>query len=384
MKKSSFISTAATVLVVAGVAAAGWWYMQKHTAEPPPQPAAPAQEPGVVSFPKGAPQLTSLSIAAIPTVPVPVAEPLNGRIAFDESYTARVSAPIAGRVLELRAQLGDAVVAGAPLAVIDAPDLGAAQADLAKAKADEHRKDLSLRRAKELFSGEVLPRKDLEASEADFAQAKAETERAALRLANLNPRHAPLAGQRMSLVSPISGVVADRKANPGMEVRPDLADPLFVVTDLKRVHVVVDLPEQHLGKVSVGQPISAEVEAWSNETFRGRVERIAPAVDPVTRRIQVRCTVDNSSAKLRPEMYARVRLLADEQKVAVRIPNSALITDGLYSFVFIERAPGVYVKTKVELAVQDRDFSYVASGITPENRVVVRGALLLNSELSGH
>ena len=383
MKKSSFISTVAMVLVVAGLGAAGWWFMQRRTAEPPAPPAQPAQEPGVVIFPKGAPQLTSLSIAAMGTFPVPLAEPLNGRIAFDESYTARISAPISGRVLELRAQLGDTVAAGAALAVIDAPDLGAAQADLAKAKADENRKDLSLRRAKELFTGEVLPRKDLEGSEADLAQAKAETERAALRLANLNPRHAPLAGQRMSLVSPISGVVADRKANPGMEVRPDLADPLFVVTDLKRVQVVVDLPEQHLAKVVVGQPVNVEVEAWSERVFKGRVERIAPAVDPVTRRIQVRCTVDNSEAKLRPEMYARVRLLADEQKVAVRIPNSALITDGLYSFVFIERAEGVYVKTKVELAVQDRDFSYVATGITPEKRVVVRGALLLNSELSG-
>jgi len=383
MKKSSFISTVAMVLVVVGVGAAGWWFMQQRTAEPAAPPAQPAQEPGVVTFPKGAPQLTSLSIAAMGTFPVPLAEPLNGRIAFDESYTARISAPISGRVLELRAQLGDTVAAGAALAVIDAPDLGAAQADLAKAKADENRKELSLRRAKELFTGEVLPRKDLEGSEADLAQAKAETERAALRLANLNPRHAPLAGQRMSLVSPISGVVADRKANPGMEVRPDLADPLFVVTDLKRVQVVVDLPEQHLAKVVVGQPVSVEVEAWSDHVFKGRVERIAPAVDPVTRRIQVRCTVDNAEAKLRPEMYARVRLLADAQKVAVRIPNSALITDGLYSFVFIERSEGVYVKSKVELAVQDRDFSYVASGITPEKRVVVRGALLLNSELSG-
>jgi len=383
MKKSGFISTVAMVLVVAGVGAAGWWFMQQRTAEPPAPPAQPAQEPGVVTFPKGAPQLTSLSIAAMGTFPVPLAEPLNGRIAFDESYTARISAPISGRVLELRAQLGDSVAAGAALVVIDAPDLGAAQADLAKAKADENRKELSLRRAKELFTGEVLPRKDLEGSEADLAQAKAETERAALRLANLNPRHAPLAGQRMSLVSPISGVVADRKANPGMEVRPDLADPLFVVTDLKRVQVVVDLPEQHLAKVVVGQPVSVEVEAWSDHVFKGRVERIAPAVDPVTRRIQVRCTVDNAEAKLRPEMYARVRLLADAQKVAVRIPNSALITDGLYSFVFIERSEGVYVKSKVELAVQDRDFSYVASGITPEKRVVVRGALLLNSELSG-
>ena len=383
MKKSS---VAFAMVTVAVMVAGGYFYMQRSGGESAARdkpPAAP-HEPGVVRFAPGSPQLTSLSIATMPTAPVPLAEPLNGRVAFDESYTARVSAPIAGRVLELRAQLGDPVVAGAVLAVIDAPDLGAAQADLAKAKADENRKELGLRRARELFQGEVLPRKDLESSEADLAQSKAESSRAALRLANLNPRHAPLNGQRMSLVSPLTGVVADRKVNPGMEVRPDLPDPLFLITDLKRVQVVVDLPEQHLAKVSVGQPVSVEVEAWSGETFKGRVERIAPAVDPITRRIQVRCTVDNSKARLRPEMYARVRLLADEQKVAVQIPNSALITDGLYSFVFIEREPGVFVKRKVELAVQDRDLSYVAAGLTPADRVVTRGALLLNSELSGH
>ena len=93
----------------------------------------------------------------MPTAPVPLAEPLNGRVVFDESHTSRVSAPVAGRILELRSQLGDSVAAGAVLAVIDAPDLGAAQADLAKAKADESRKELALRRARELFSGEGTP-----------------------------------------------------------------------------------------------------------------------------------------------------------------------------------------------------------------------------------
>lgn len=382
MRKTGVVWVVIAVAAVAGVA---YWAMQgaKETATRN-QPAAAAHEPGVVRFSHGAPQLTSLSIAVMPTAPVPLAEPLNGRVAFDESHTARVSAPVAGRVVELRSQLGDTVAAGAVLAVIDAPDLGAAQADLAKARADESRKELALRRARELFSGEVLPRKDLESSEADLAQVKAETQRAALRIANLNPRHAPLTGQRLSIVTPIAGVIADRKANPGMEVRPDLAEPLFVVTDLKKVQVVVDLPEQHLSKVALGQPVSVEVDAWGGERFKGRVERIAPGVDPATRRIQVRCSVDNASLKLRPEMYARVSLLADEQKVAVRIPNSALVTDGLYSFVFVEREPGVFVKRKVELAVQDRDFSYVAAGITPAEKVVVRGALLLNSELAGH
>ena len=340
------------------------------------------KERGVLRFAPSAPQLAMLAIAPVPTMPVPLAEPLNARVAFDESHTARVSSPISGRIVELRAQLGDRVPAGGLLALIDAPDLGAAAADLAKAQADERRKEAALRRVRELYDAEVAPKKDLETAETELAQAKAETARAALRLANLNPRRAKIIGQTLHLTTPVGGVVAERKANPGMEVRPDLPDALFIVTDVAHLQLVVDLPEQHLGKISVGQPVAAEADAWPEDRFHGRIERIAPVVDPATRRVQVRCSVENLDARLRPEMYARVSVLADEARSAVRVPNSALVTEGLYSFVFVEREPGVFDKRKIELMVQDREFSYVGAGLMSGERVVVRGALLLNSELA--
>jgi len=80
-------------------------------------------------------------------------------------------------------------------------------------------------------------------------------------------------------------------------------------------------------------------------------------------------------------MYARVTLLADENRTAVRVPNTALVTEGLYSYVFVEQSPYVFARRRVSLAVQDRDFSYVASGLQPAERVVVAGSVLLNSEL---
>ena len=336
----------------------------------------------MLRFEPGAPQLSMLAVEPMPVMPVPLAEPLPGRVAYNENFTGRVSSPVAGRIVELRAQVGDAVHAGQALAVVDAPDLGAAQADVRKALADEQRKLLGDKRAIELYEGEVLARKDLEAAHADLAQAAAETARAELRLANLNPRKASIVGQRMVIAAPIGGVVADRRATPGMEVRPDLADPLFIVTDLRQLQVLVDLPEQHLGKVAVGQLVSVESDAWPGQRFMGKVERVAPVVDPGTRRVQVRCSVENVDGKLRPEMYARVTLLGDIGRNAVRLPNSALVTEGLYSYVFVEREPGVFVQQRVALLVQDREYSYVAEGVKPEERVVVRGALLLKSELS--
>jgi cobalt-zinc-cadmium efflux system membrane fusion protein len=379
MRKTQLI--AAALLCAGGFMAGALW--QSHTGVAPiGAVGATSRDPEVLRFAAGAAQLAMLQILPAPLMPVPLAEPLNARVVFDESATARMASPVAGRIVSLSAQPGDAVKAGQTLAVIDAPDLGAAQADVAKAKADERRKVLALGRANDLFRGDVLPRKDLEASESDLEQARAEAQRAALRLANLNPRNAALSGQRMVLAAPLGGVVVERKANPGMEVRPDLADPLFVITDLKRVQILVDVPEAHLAKIAVGQRIGVQVDAYPDERFAGRVERIAPAVDPATRRVQVRCSVDNNDARLRPEMYARATLLADEHRTAVRVPNAALVTQGVQHFVFVEREPGVLVRRRVQLAVQDREYSYLSSGVAQDERVVTSGALLLASELA--
>jgi len=327
----------------------------------------------------GSGQLSAIKVQQVKVFPVPLAEPLNGRVTFNENVTARVSSPISGRVVTLVAQIGDPVKAGDTLAVLDSPDLAAAVADLRKARADEARKKPALERARALFEAGVFARKDLETAEADERQAQAETERAAIRLRNL----APEGGEdgRYAVRAPIAGVIADRQLNPGMEIRPDLANPLFIITNPTRLWVVIDLPERDLSKVAPGQPVSVQVDAWPDDRFPGRIEKIGEVIDPATRRVQVRCSLANLERKLKPEMYARVTLLADENRTAVRLPNTALVTEGLYSYVFVEQSPGVFKRRRVQLAVQDRDYSYVASGVEPAERVVVAGAVLLNSEL---
>ena len=143
----------------------------------------------------------------------------------------------------------------------------------------------------------------------------------------------------------------------------------------------IDLPERDLSKVFNGQPILIQVDAYPNEAFTGKVQSIGTMVDPVTRRIQVRCSVDSKN-KLKPEMYARITLLNNHNLKAIRIPNSALITEGLYSYVFVETSPGHLKKRRVTLDVQERDYATVKSGISVGEKVVVSGAILLNSELS--
>ena len=130
-----------------------------------------------------------------------------------------------------------------------------------------------------------------------------------------------------------------------------------------------------------GQPLAIEVDAYPDVVFRAVIDRVGETLDPATRRVQVRAVVDNRDRRLKPEMFARATLLADEHKRAVRVPNSALIVEGLFTYVFVEREPGTFQKRKIELAVQDRQWAYMASGLADGERIVSVGPLLLASEL---
>ncbi len=375
----------AGVLAVAALAGAAGFFLGGSAVPGAPEvkaeAKAEARTPNQLQFPDGSPQLAAIRVEAAIEAPLPIAEPLNGRIAYDDDATARITSPIAGRIVRLGAAAGDTVKVGGVLAVIDAPDLAAATADTRKAEADEARKKLGLERAQKLLEGEVIPRKDFEVAAADLAQAQAETRRARLRLRNLDP--AGSGNERgLALRSPVAGVVAERKANPSMEVQPGMADPLFVVSDTRRLWVMIDLPERHLAQVKPGLPVAVSVEAYPGETFRATVARVGQVVNAETRRIQVRCDLANPEGLLKPEMYARVSLLTSEGRNAVRLPNSALVTEGLYTYVFIETRPHVFAKRKVDLAVQDREYAYVREGVGKTERVVVGGALLLQSELA--
>ena len=345
------------------------------------KPTAPRA--GELRFPVGSPQLNFVSMEKVVALPEPLLDPLSARVAYDENFTARVSSPIAGRVTRILVQPGDRVGAGQLLAVLDAPDFAAAVADVSKSAADLQLKQKAYARANELFQAEVIARKDFENAESDLHQSEAENSRAKLRLRNLDYGLNRSGAGGYELRAPIAGVVAERSINPGVEVRPDLPNPLFVVTDPTHLWVIVDLPERNLGAVQVKQEVVVEVDAYPEERFPAKISSIGEVLDPLTRRIQVRCELSNPKRLLKPEMYARVTPLAGKQNPLPRISNSALITEGLYSFVFVEKEPGVFERRRVELGLKGRSVSYVKSGIVAGDRVVTGGALLLNSELAG-
>ncbi|MES2182491.1 MAG: efflux RND transporter periplasmic adaptor subunit [Pseudomonadota bacterium] len=342
-------------------------------------PAKKASASDEVVLAPNSPQLTSLKIEPVIEIVAPATEALNGKITFDENYTARISSPILGRAVGIKAQTGDKVKAGQVLMMMDSPELGSALADARKAEADLQLKRKAFERNNLLLEGGVIARKDQENSQADLLQAEAEAQRASAHLKSLGAQRN--GNQNYVLRSPIAGVVVDRQVNPGAEVRPDAALPLFVITNPDHLWASIDLPERDLAKVYQGQNLSIQVDAYPDDIFSGNVESIGVMVDPTTRRITVRCSLQ-SKGKLKPEMYARITPLNSKNNKAIRLPNTALITEGLYNYVFIEVSPGHFKKRRVTLNAQEREFATVKNGLTAGERVITSGAILLNSELA--
>lgn len=336
-----------------------------------------------IRFETNAPQLAYLQVKPVEAFPEPLVEPLNGRIVYNDNSTARVFSSVNGRVLKIAADIGQEIKAGDELLTLDAPDYALALADYVKAMADQQRKSLLFERASGLRTNNAISLKDMEAAEADFHQAEAEEKRAEARLHNLQ-NTAPVNEGKYVLRAPISGILSERQVYAGSEVRPDAANPLFVITDPVHLWAQIDLPERYLNKVTLGQLVVIEVDAYPGVAFKGKVKVIGEALDPAMRRIQVRAEIEDVTRRLKPEMFARVTPVADVHASLPRIPNTALFTQGLHSYLFVEQTPGVLQRRQVVLSLQGGEYSYVKEGLKAGERVVTTGALLLNSELAGN
>lgn len=375
---------ALAALALLGIALSLWQRGGEMT-KPPPVARPSVARSGVLRFPPGSPQLAFLKEAPAEAVDLPASEPLNARLALDETVTSRVSAAVSGRVLRVGPEIGDAVRAGDVLLNFDSPDYGAAQSDLRKAEADAGVRRLAWQRSQRLFEGEAIARRDLEDARAAYEVAEAEVERARLRLRNLAPGGATAGNQNLALRAPIAGTVVARNVTPGQEVRPDLPEPLFVVSDTRKLWLLVDLPVELASRVHPGDDLLVQADGLGAEALRARVDRLTPTVDPVLRRVALRAVIANPDGRLRPEQFARVALADPEGRKGIRIPAAAAITEGVQQFAFVRTAQGEFVRRQIHPATQDERFIYLpeqGGGVAPGESVVTAGAMLLNAELA--
>jgi membrane fusion protein, heavy metal efflux system len=335
--------------------------------------------PEGLHYAPGAAQLQMLQIEAVRESPLPATETLSARIAYDEDRTARLFPAISGRVDAIRVHAGDRVTAGQVLLTLESGDYAAAKADLQKAQADDERRNQALIRARDLATDQSIAAKDLESAEADAQSARAELQRARERLRALHPVASGEGDLALAMRSPFAGTVTERNASAALEVYPGQASPLVVVSDLGRLWAYIDVPDRYAADVMPGRPVVLVPDADPSRTYRGTVAQVARVLDPATRRLAVRASIENRDGHLMPEMFARARIVGDERAV-IQIPASAVVVRGNASVVFVESTPGTFLRRPVTLLRRDPEEAYVGEGLRPGERIVTTGALLLDAE----
>ena len=349
-----------------------------HKADEPPASRA-TTVPGEVRIAPGSPKAASIGIDTTRTVTERVIATLPAQIVADEGHTVRVTSPVSGRIMSLAAQPGDHVKAGQPLAELRSADAAQAATDAAKAATAWKTTQASLARAADLFEHKVNAARDVEQARNDEALARAELARARSRLNQLGLGGAGVSDTYV-LRAPIAGVVIDRAANPGAEVRPDNGQPLFTISSLDDVWLSVSVPQRDIALVHRGARLRFRTETVPGQVFDGQVSFVSDALDPVSHSVTARAVLANSNGRLRVQAAGEVQLLVNEAGGGVLIPTIALVTRGTETVVFVEAAPGRYTRRVVVVRDDDGTMATISSGLSAGERVVTTGSLLLAGE----
>ncbi|OVZ54081.1 hypothetical protein CDO44_26975 [Pigmentiphaga sp. NML080357] len=298
------------------------------------------------------------------------------RVAFREEQVAEVVAPAAGRIVQVQAQVGDVVKAGAPLATLSSPEASRIRADYANAQVELQVAQAEARRQRLMMEKGIGIEAELVVAEAKLQEARHNADVAARAAGFLGGG----GSDTLVLKAPRAGVVINRNTMPGAAVGPDTGS-LFTVGDPNALWINADVFESDLSTIVQGAPVQVVV-ASLDRPLTGKVLRVGSSLNAQTRRGQVFITLDQSSPNLRAGMLARAGIRirsADGLSVPV---NAVLIKDGQRSIVFVQVSDTVFEARTVVLGQPSNGYIPVLSGIEPGDKVVVKGGLLLDGAAS--
>jgi cobalt-zinc-cadmium efflux system membrane fusion protein len=308
----------------------------------------------------------------------------NGTITYDANRVAVVSPRAEGRVLSVAADLGQRVGAGAVLAVLESPEVGQLRADLERARATVEIARKNYEREQRLNAQEISSQKELLDAENAFRVGEADYNGAISRLKALGATAGE--GASYGLTTPVAGTVLERNASPGQVVGPE--HNLFTVANLRHVWITVDVYESDLGRVREGAKATVVPTAMAAEQFPGRVTYAGGVVDTTSRAFKVRVEVENPRLRLRPGMFAQVRIQSptapDGDSAAVAVPEIAVQDlDGKPVVFIADDEAGRFVVRPVTVGSPlGTGMLRVTSGLKPGDRVAAGGAFQLKAELT--
>ena len=358
---------------------------------------APETKKAVVADRSGVLHLTSEELAR--TV-IEVSPVVRGAMLVPRQYTATVQANenelaevttlINGRVVKVHVDVGQDVKKDALLAMLHSTDLGVAEGTYLKSAAKLHEAKLAHERARDLYEQKVVSLAELQRREATMKTAQAEAREARNRLELLGvPRQEVERLDRedtikadVSLRAPFDGRVIMRNITRGEVV--EAQQKLFTVADLSDVWVVGNVPEKDVQFIRKDQKVDVIVSAYPHAIVPGTITYLGDVLDPATRTMRLRVTVQNPGRLLKPEMFATVLVYASPTPDALTVPLEAVQNGPTGTIVFVQRGTNDFEVRTVKVGSEQGEVVTVLEGVSVGEQVVTKGSFMLKSEMERH
>jgi membrane fusion protein, heavy metal efflux system len=310
----------------------------------------------------------------------------------NERAMADITTLVRGRVVDVYADLGQQVEANALLAILYSSELGLAQSAYLKSRAKLHVAEQAYARAKFLLQEQVIGEAEAQRRQAELLsmQAEAHEARDHLKLLGMTDEEFRRLDKsrdirsHVPIVAPFAGRIIGRNLTRGEVV--ETTEKLFVVADLSEVWVRANIPEKdipfvHSVHASGGRQAEVLINAYPREIFKGTITYVGDVLDPATRTMQLRLELPNPEGRLKPEMFATIRLFSESQPDRLAVPEAALQRDQDRVFVFVQRNPNEYEAREVQIGESNGILTTILGGLSEGDPVVTHGAFILKSEL---
>ena len=302
---------------------------------------------------------------------------VTGTVIPDISRTVPVISLASGRIVDIRARLGDTVKKGQVLLRVRSDDISGGFDAYRKAISDELLARKQLDRAKLLYEHGAIALEDLEIAQDTEDDAKTTLDTATEHLHLLGSDPADPKGI-VDIFAPVSGVITDQEVTNGASVQAYSTPNPFTISDLTTVWIVCDVYESDMAHVRVGEPAEIKLNAYPDKVLKGTISNIGAILDPNIRTAKVRIEVANPGEMMRPGMFGTATLFGKEKQNYAAVPASAVVHLHDRDWVFI---PAQEKFKRIEVVSGEQlpnNMQVILSGLRPGQQVATNAINLQN------
>ena len=303
---------------------------------------------------------------------------VTGVVSPDISRTVPVISLAVGRVVEIKARLGDTVKKGQVLLRVQSADMSGAFSDYRKALADEQLSRTQLERSKLLYDKGAISLNDLQIAQDTEDKAKTDVENTTAKIHVLggNPAHADIV---VDIHAPISGVITDQQVTNAAGVQGLASPNPFTISDLSNVWILCDVYENDLINVHIGDNAEIRLNAYPDKTFTGRISNVGPILDPSLRTAKVRIEVKNPGV-IKVGMFVSATLRGLKKETHTAVKASAILHIHDRDWVYVPEGDKKFRRTEVVAGNALPDgMQEILSGLKPGQQVVTDALVMQNT-----